>query len=204
MEELVSTYGYPAIVAGTFLEGETVVLVAGYLASRHYLALGYVAICAFLGTWAGDTACYFIGRRWGDRLLEKRPAWRPAAERALRLLRRHHTVFILCFRFIYGIRSVSPFAIGMSGVSPLRFILLNMLASAIWAIVFSTGGYMLGSVLERMIGHVEHYETYFIAVVVGIAMLVSATHLLIIRRRRHRMAVQRAQPKRPGRTGDGS
>lgn len=92
----------------------------------------------------------------------------------------------------------------MSGVSPLRFILLNMLASAIWAIVFSTGGYMLGSVLERMIGHVEHYETYFIAVVVGIAMLVSATHLLIIRRRRHRMAVQRAQPKRPGRTGDGS
>lgn len=204
MEELVATYGYPAIFAGTFLEGETVVLVAGYLASRHYLALGYVAICAFLGTWAGDTACFFIGRRWGAKLLEKRPAWRPAAERALRLLRRHSTVFIISFRFIYGIRTVSPFAIGMSGVSPIRFILLNMCAAAVWAVVFSTGGYMLGSVLEAMVGHVEHYETYFIATVVGIAMLVSVTHLLIARRRRPGRAPQEARPDRLGRKRDGA
>lgn len=198
MEELVATYGYPAIVAGTFLEGETVVLVAGYLASWHYLALGWVMICAFLGTWIGDSAYFFIGRRWGAKLLEKRPTWRPGAERALRLLRRHHTVFILCFRFIYGIRTVSPFAIGMSGVSPVRFILLNMFASAIWAMIFASGGYMLGAVLERMVGHIEHYETYFIATVVGIAMLVSATHLVIVRH------LAKARHKSAGRRGDGS
>jgi membrane protein DedA with SNARE-associated domain len=198
MEELVATYGYPAIVAGTFLEGETVVLVAGYLASWHYLALGWVMICAFLGTWIGDSAYFFIGRRWGAKLLEKRPTWRPGAERALRLLRRHPTVFILCFRFIYGIRTVSPFAIGMSGVSPVRFILLNMFASAIWAMIFASGGYMLGAVLERMVGHIEHYETYFIATVVGIAMLVSATHLVIVRH------LAKARHKSAGRRGDGS
>lgn len=197
MEELVATYGYPAIVAGTFLEGETVVLVAGYLASRHYLALGWVMICAFFGTWIGDSLYFFIGRRWGAKLLEKRPQWRPGAERALRLLRRHHTVFILCFRFIYGIRTVSPFVIGMSGVSPLRFILLNMVASALWAAIFATGGYMLGSVLERLIGRVEHYETYFIAAVVGVAMLISATHLVIARR------LAKARHNGTGRTGDG-
>lgn len=182
MEELVATYGYPAIVAGTFLEGETIVIVAGYLASRHYLALGYVMICAFIGTWIGDTLYFFIGRRWGTKLLEKHPRWRPGADRALRLLRRHSTFFILSFRFIYGIRTVSPFAIGMSGVSPLRFILLNMCAAIGWAVTFASGGFLLGSVLERMIGHVEHYETYFIAVVVGVAMLISATHLVIARR----------------------
>jgi membrane protein DedA with SNARE-associated domain len=155
-------------------------------------------ICAFLGTWIGDSAYFFIGRRWGAKLLEKRPTWRPGAERALRLLRRHHTVFILCFRFIYGIRTVSPFAIGMSGVSPVRFILLNMFASAIWAMIFASGGYMLGAVLERMVGHIEHYETYFIATVVGIAMLVSATHLVIVRH------LAKARHKSAGRRGDGS
>jgi membrane protein DedA with SNARE-associated domain len=198
MEELVATYGYPAIMAGTFLEGETVVIVAGYLASRHYLALGWVMICAFVGTWIGDSVYFFIGRRWGTKLLEKHPKWRPGAERALRLLRRHHTVFILCFRFIYGIRTVSPFAIGMSGVAPMRFILLNMCASAIWAAIFASGGFMLGSVLERMLGHIEHYETYFIATVVGVVMLISATHLVIARR------MAKARHNGAGRKGDGS
>jgi membrane protein DedA with SNARE-associated domain len=198
MEELVATYGYPAIMAGTFLEGETVVIVAGYLASRHYLALGWVMICAFIGTWIGDSVYFFIGRRWGAKLLEKHPKWRPGAERALRLLRRHHTVFILCFRFIYGIRTVSPFAIGMSGVSPMRFLLLNMCASVMWAAIFASGGFMLGSVLERMLGHIEHYETYLIATVVGVAMLISATHLVIVRR------MAKARQNGAGRKGDGS
>ena len=81
---------------------------------------------------------------------------------------------------------------------PARFILLNMFASVIWAMIFASGGYMLGSVLERMVGHIEHYETYFIATVVGIAMLISATHLVIVRR------MAKARHESAGRRGDGS
>ncbi len=189
MEELVATYGYPAIVAGTFLEGETIVIVAGYLASRHYLALGYVMICAFIGTWIGDTLYFFIGRRWGTKLLERHPKWRPGADRALRLLRRHSTFFILSFRFIYGIRTVSPFAIGMSGVSPVRFILLNMAASAIWALLFASGGFLLGSALSAMIKKVERYEIFFLAGIAGIGVALWVARVVIARRRRLRVAV---------------
>jgi membrane protein DedA with SNARE-associated domain len=188
MEALIETYGYPAILVGTFLEGETIVLAAGYLASRGYLMLPWVAVCAFFGTWIGDTAYFFIGRRWGAALLEKRPAWRPAADRALRLLHRHHAVFILTFRFIYGVRTISPFAIGMSGVSPVRFILLNMAASAIWALLFASGGFLLGSALSAMIKKVERYEIFFLAGIAAVGMALWVARVVIARRRRLRVA----------------
>ena len=36
LEPLVSTYGYPALLVGTFLEGETILVIAGFLAHRGY------------------------------------------------------------------------------------------------------------------------------------------------------------------------
>lgn len=198
MEDFIATYGYPAILAGTFLEGETVVLAAGYLSSLDYLSLPWVAICAFLGTWIGDSTYFFIGRRWGAALLEKRPTWRPAAERALRLLHRYHAIFILSFRFVYGIRTVSPFAIGMSGVSPLRFLLLNMVASAIWAVLFSSIGHLVGSALSSTVAETELYEAYVLGGITGVGMIFWLVQLLVARRRR-RIA---ARPWKRGRRGD--
>lgn len=202
MENIVTTYGYPAIVGGTFLEGETIVLAGGYLASRDYLSLPLVALCAFLGSWMGDTLYFFIGRRWGGRLLGARPSWRPAVERALRLLHRHDIAFILSFRFIYGIRTVSPFVIGMSGVSPVRFVLLNMAAAGVWAAAFATGGYLLGEALSAMITHIERYEMYFLAVLIGVAMLASIAHLLFAWRRRQRVTVRAKRQDGAGRRDD--
>lgn len=36
LESLIIAYGYPALFAGTFLEGETIVVIAGFLAHRGY------------------------------------------------------------------------------------------------------------------------------------------------------------------------
>jgi len=206
MEELISTYGYPAIVIGTFLEGETILVVAGYLASRGYLALPWVASCAFLGSWAGDTLYFFIGRRWGGQLLQRFPARRPAAERALRLLHRHYVVFILIFRFIYGLRTVSPFAIGLSGVPATRFVFLNMGASAIWAILFAVGGYLLGTLLEAMLKKAEQIEAVVIGGLVLVGFVCWLVHAFVLRHRQRRRAAipahDRSRARQPERRDD--
>jgi len=196
MEHLISTYGYPAVWAGTFFEGETIVLIAGYLANRGYLALEWVIFFAFLGSWMGDTLYFFIGRRWGNKLLARRPAWRPAADRAFDMLHRYDAAFILTFRFLYGLRTVSPFVIGMSKVPTARFVLLNMIASAIWASAFSTGGYLLGTMLEAMIAKVERIEVYVLGALVVLGILSWLVHIQIMRRRQR--AVVRAHVQTPG------
>ena len=57
------------------------------------------------------------------------PQFQGPANRVFRLLERYDTGFILTFRFVYGVRNVTPFALGMSNVSALRFAGLNFIAA---------------------------------------------------------------------------
>lgn len=198
MDELIARYGYPAIVAGTFFEGETIVLIAGYLASRDYLLLQWIIVFAFLGSWIGDTLYFFIGRCWGPRLLDRWPTWRPGADRALGLLHRYHAVFILSFRFLYGLRTVSPFVIGMSKLPAIRFVLLNMVAAAIWASCFSVAGFLFGTMLEAMIAKIERYEVYVLAALACTGLGVSFVYHRFVRRRLPK--AQLAPARRPAQT----
>ena len=50
LEELITTYGYAAVGIGSFLEGETVLVLGGLAAHRGYLELPWVIVYAFLGT----------------------------------------------------------------------------------------------------------------------------------------------------------
>jgi membrane protein DedA with SNARE-associated domain len=158
LESLVEHYGYLAIFIGTFLEGETIVVLAGFLAHRGYLVLEWVIAWAFFGTYAGDQLFFYIGRWRGSGILAKRPHWQLRSQRVFDLLNRHQVLVILGFRFLYGLRTVTPFLIGMSGVHPIRYLLLNGLGAIVWAIAIGVLGYLLGETIELILQHVKHYE----------------------------------------------
>jgi membrane protein DedA with SNARE-associated domain len=153
LQELLSAYGPLAIFVITFFEGETILILAGFAAQQHLIRLDAALFAAFLGSMAGDQLYFHIGKRYGQKIFARRPAWRLAADRALRLLVRYQNIFILSFRFIYGVRMVSSFAIGLAQVSYRRFTALNMLAAAIWALTYGLGGYLFGRELDVVIGH---------------------------------------------------
>lgn len=155
--DILTNYGwalYPIILGWTFLEGETIVLITGALASEGRFAINvwYLVLFAFLGSFAGDQTYYYIGRRYGTPLLKRWPNLTKRIEWAFHMVRRHETLFILSFRFIYGVRNISPFVIGMAGVGRLKFLLLNMVAALLWANSFAWGGYFLGRALEEVVG----------------------------------------------------
>jgi membrane protein DedA with SNARE-associated domain len=54
----------PGILVGAFLEGETLLVIAGFLAHRGYLGLPFVIAAAFAGTLAGDQLYFHIGRMY--------------------------------------------------------------------------------------------------------------------------------------------
>ncbi len=171
MQAFLDSYGYLALLVGTFLEGETIMVLGGFAAQRQYLDLPTVVMVGFLGSFVGDQLYFYIGRRWGPGLLARRPAWQDRAERAFGLLRRYDTLFILSFRFIYGVRSISSFVIGTAKVSPLRFFFLNMIAAFIWAVALGLMGYAFGAVVAEFLDEIAQYEKYVFGalVLVGIA-----------------------------------
>ncbi|MBX9634665.1 MAG: DedA family protein [Magnetospirillum sp.] len=161
MEDVLHTvltqYGfllYPVILLWTFIEGETVVILTGAIAqdSRYNISVELLALSAFAGSFLGDQLYYYIGRRYGTPLLNRWPTLGKKIEWAFSLVKSHPTVFILSFRFIYGVRNIAPFVIGISGVSRIRYFVLNFIAAMIWAHSFAWGGYWLGRALENWLG----------------------------------------------------
>ncbi len=134
MQEFIETWGYVAVFLGSLVEGESVIFIAGFLAHEGYLSLPKVIIISFIGTLFADQTLYHIGHHYGNHVFDKFPSLKSKADRAFQLLRRYDTAFILSFRFIYGIRTISPIIIGSSGVTFKRFTILNLLAALIWSV----------------------------------------------------------------------
>ena len=63
LTELVAQYGYLAVFAGAFLEGETVLILAGFAAHQGYLSFFWVVALAMCAGTLGDQTCFFLGRR---------------------------------------------------------------------------------------------------------------------------------------------
>jgi membrane protein DedA with SNARE-associated domain len=142
--EFIEKYGYFAVFLGSLIEGESVILTAGVLAQKGYLSLWGIMLVAFMGTLLADQFLFHVGRLHGNRLLARWPSLESKASRALNLLRTYNTFYILSFRFIYGIRIISPIIIGMSGVTTKRFSFLNVIAAAVWSVLSCLAGYALG------------------------------------------------------------
>lgn len=178
IEQLLSSYGYLAILLITFLEGESIVILAGIAAYQGYMDLPLILACAVAGSFCGDQLYFTIGRRYGPPLMKRFPALEGKTAWAFRLVRKHEVLFILSFRFIYGVRNVSPFVIAMAGVSRIKFMCLNFIAAVLWALAFTFGGYYFGKALERFLG--EHQMTALL--ILGAAAVTFGIFTLIRRR----------------------
>jgi membrane protein DedA with SNARE-associated domain len=143
---------YIGIFIWTFFEGETIVIFGGYAAHHGIVDPFKLLIVAWLGSFLGDQVWFLLGRRYGEALMARFPKWKPKVEIALDLLYEFKTAFILSFRFIYGVRNVSSFAVGLSEISWLRFSITNFIAAGVWASSFVAAGYFFSQASEAALG----------------------------------------------------
>ncbi|MFZ5813098.1 MAG: DedA family protein [Thermodesulfobacteriota bacterium] len=176
LQEVIRDYGYLALFIGTFLEGETILLLAGFAVhtGQFGLELPYIILTAFVGSLSGDQTAFYVGRYLGNRFIRRNEKWQPRVERVHILLERYHSILILTFRFFYGLRNLTPFVLGTTPISGKKFFVLNAVGAFVWAVAFGCIGYLFGdlleNVLEKILKDVHHIEL----VVFGIIALVFA------------------------------
>jgi membrane protein DedA with SNARE-associated domain len=192
-EQIILRFGYVALGLGTFFEGETVVVAAGALAHRGLLSLPLVILVAFVGSVAGDQTWFHLGHRFGKPFIAKRPAWQARTAKVGLWLDRLGWFFVVAFRFIYGIRTVTPAYLGASGYPAGRFLVLNTIGAAVWAAIFGSAGYLVGAGLGALLHRATHVEEAIIA-----AIIVTVVAGLIVKRVREK---KEPHGKRPATSG---
>jgi membrane protein DedA with SNARE-associated domain len=189
-------YFYFGVFVWTFLEGETIVLFAGFAAAQGLVDPLLLTLAAWLGSFAGDQCYFWLGRHFGARLLDRFPRWRDGVDAALVWLERYDAGFILAFRFIYGVRNISSFALGLSTVRGNRFLWLNFVAAALWAASFVAVGYFLGHEFRAVLGDLARsFKLVMLGVFVAIAGGMWLVHRL--QRRRQLRVPRGADPVLP-------
>jgi membrane protein DedA with SNARE-associated domain len=167
LQDLIQQYGYLAVLIGTVLEGETVLLMAGYAAHRGYMDLGLVIVVGTFGGFVGDQFFFMLGRARGRQLLSRFPAIQAQSARVQRLVDRYHTWLIVGVRFMYGLRVAGPVLLGMSELSHVRFAVFNALGALLWAALIGGAGYAFGEAFQMVLADAKRYE----ALVLGVILL---------------------------------
>lgn len=170
LQALIATYGYFAVFAGAFLEGETVLLLAGFAADRGYLELPWVMVVALFGGFLGDQLYFFLGRHYGFRILSRYPSMVSRAATVDQWLHRFHAPLIVGIRFMYGFRIVGPIILGIGRVSAVKFIALNFIGACIWAVLVTGIGYVFSEALVAMLADAKRYELVGAAAIVLLSL----------------------------------
>ena len=183
MDDLIAQLGYVAIFVGSFLEGETILALGGVAAAYGYLSFAGVIAVAVLGAFFGDQTAFFIGRRYGQRILARYPALAAKAPRVQELVRRWNAPAVIVLRFLYGLRIAGPIVIGSCGISPWRLAFFNFIGTLLWAPLVAGIGYFAGQALEAWIGRMRHVQIVALMAVVLVAVV---CWLMIVWRRTRR------------------
>jgi len=177
LRECLELYGYRVLFIGTFLEGEAILVMAGFLAFQGYLDLGWVMVTAFTGSFLGDQFYYYLGYYRGKALLRRFHAIARKFREALRLIEKYGVLVAFVSRYTYGLRIVLPIILGVTALSPRTFLWVNMASALSWAIVFSLAGYLFGKSATFFLEDASRYEHYLILVLMGFIMAAWLIHI---------------------------
>jgi membrane protein DedA with SNARE-associated domain len=162
VDQLIDAWGYAAIFVivilgnlGLPVPEETVLTIGGYLAWQGQLRFLLVVIVGVVSAVTGDNLSYWLGRRYGQRLIRRVAAASPErAERMRHFVLRHGMVAVFVARFVAGLRFMAGPLAGSTGLPGGRFFVANLLGAVVYVpVIVGLGyaaGYGLGERIERL------------------------------------------------------
>ncbi|MBV8139512.1 MAG: DedA family protein [Deltaproteobacteria bacterium] len=159
-------------------------LAGGFLVHRGVTRYTITLAVALLGVVAGDNSLFFLGRRFGTGLVSyfglNRPGSKAQIDRIRAFMHRHGHRAIFYARFLAGLRALIYLTAGSFGVTPLRFLVYDLLGAIISVPIVVSLGYLFGAQLEVVIHYIGGFE-HLLWVVVVLSLAVYGMRLLYTR-----------------------
>jgi membrane protein DedA with SNARE-associated domain len=182
MEDSIARLGYLGVLLGTFIEGETTILVAGIFAKLGYLKLKLpeVIFFSFLGTFFGDCSFFFLGKIFGKSVIERYEFLRKKAAVSRRIIYQYPHFIIFIMRFLAGFRSIILLLLGCANLGTSRFLVIDFVSSLIWSVVVSVIGFTFANLAYIFVHDIKGYEKIVIPLVVvpAVAAILLYRHLI--------------------------
>ncbi len=144
------TYGYIGLFLYSLGGGFVALLGAGVLSFLGKMDLATSMSIAFIANAIGDILLVYLARYQKSMMMEGLGKYRRKLALAHIYMKKYGSWIILIQKFVYGIKTLIPIAIGLTKYDFKKFIVLNIGSSAIWTLVVGFGSYYSGSVLVKL------------------------------------------------------
>ncbi len=181
------------LLVGFFFPGETAIIVGGVVCSRHHDSVWVMAVVAVVAAVAGGFCGYWVGHRFGPRLLAGRlVAHRQAGmRRATAFVADRGAWGVFACRFMPFLRAVVPGLAGAAAMPRRPFAVANVAGGVLWA-----GGYcLLGFAVGQAYTRLERYSNLAGYVLLGLVAV--AVAVLVVRSRRREQRAESAGDAAP-------
>lgn len=157
---LVSHYGLWIVFFGMMTEGTIMIIVSGVLCYLGMLSLKETIPVAILGALIGDQFWYFLGRYYGQHLLNRYPTLKHKIKKLEHSVKKRGVWLAFSGRFIYSGAILFPVTLGTYGYLHSKFTLFNSLGVIVWSVSGISIGYILGTGAEQLFGKIEKIEQF--------------------------------------------
>jgi len=142
-----------------FLPGDSLLFAAGAIAAISSLNIFTLIFILWFAAFLGDTANYFIGKFFGEKLSKK--VNQEYLIRTQDFYDKHGGITIFLARFIPIIRTFAPFVAGLGKMDYRKFITYNITGGFVWVLLFTLSGYFLGNIPQIK----ENFSLIVIAII---------------------------------------
>lgn len=144
-----STYGYIVLFLYSLGGGMVAIIAAGVLSHMGKMDINISIAIAFIANALGDNLLFYLSR-YNKMVIEpyiKNHKRKLALAQIL--MKRHGDKIIFFQKFVYGIKTLIPLAIGLTKYPLVKFTILNIVSALIWSILLGYGSYKFGAFFEK-------------------------------------------------------
>jgi len=170
MEDLIKDWGYLALFAYSFGGGFVGLIVAGVLSFAGDLNI-YISIAvAATSNFLGDQFLFFLARKNKSYAKDMMRNYGRKIALAHIMMRKYGSLVVFIQKYVYGIKTLIPLAMGLTKYSSIKFTIFNIFATILWAVIVGYGSYSAG---EYILSIADDFKYVGIGLVLVIALVIS-------------------------------
>lgn len=169
MEELIRDWGYIILFLYSFGGGFVALVVAGILSYSGELSIVVSMIVAGSANFIGDQFLFTLARKNKHQAKQMMNKHKRKIAYSHLLMKKYGSAVVFIQKYIYGIKTLIPLAMGLTKYDYRKFIFYNIFATIAWTLIVGLSSYMLGEIVYT---YIEEFKTYGIFLVVAILLSV--------------------------------
>lgn len=170
------------LLIGFIFPGDTLLLITGLLTFRHviHVDIWWVALAIGFAAFVGGECGYFIGKKSGPRIFERKETGlisMDSVRRTNEFFIKYGGAAVIIARFVPVVRTFAPIAAGVGKMDPRRYSLYNAIGAFAWGVGVTVIGFLLGNI-RPVADFVIHYIDVILIGVVLVTLVPTLYHYI--------------------------